>query len=490
MSRAPTRFANEERRASAAASRGGLRRRLAASLALQTVLVLLLAAAALFLVLARFLEVGQERRLEAAAEMIEVKGEDRPTLAVDDGFPAAVSARLVRGGEVVAQVGAFPDLPAALPLGIGTRAGHQLLVREVREDGQRYDLQLAADASGVRTPLRAYLAALAIIVPVSALVVFLTSGAVAGRSLAPLRRLDQAASSVAGSRDLRQPLPATDEPGELGDLARTLESTFTRLARALEHEQAFTRAAAHDLRSPLTALTTRIQGALARPREAAAYRATLVELEHDVLRLTRLTEHLLLLGRDERAVQRVPVDLGALARDAVVRLRQRYPEAAVAVEVGGPPVSVAGDPLSLAHLLDNLLENAALHGGGAAVTVTVQADADGSPALRVCDEGPGVPEQQRARLGEAFFRGDPARAEAGSSGPLDATGAGVASEAPRAAPVSSGSGLGLAIVQRIAALHGATCTLRSAPGEGFEVIVRFAAGAAPAAPAGRTLGGL
>lgn len=428
------------------------------SLALQTVLVLLVAAAALFLVLARFLEVGQERRLEDAAEMVEIHDDEDEPLELDEGFPAAVSVRLVKDGEVVARFGAFPDVPVALPQGSSTRADHQVLVVPVREDGQRYDLQLATDTSGVRAPLRAYLAALAIIVPASALVVFLASGAVAGRSLAPLRKLEQAASTVAGSRDLRQALPATSEPGELGDLARTLQSTFTRLAQALDHEQAFTRAAAHDLRSPLTALITRIQGTLARPRDAEAYRSTLVELERDVQRLARLTEHLLLLGRDERVRQRVAVDLVASAHDAIDRLMRRYPDADVSLAATHAGVDVAGDPVLLAHLFDNLLENAALHGGGTAITAEVTRDADGGASLRVCDEGPGAPEALLPRLTETFFRGDDAR---------------TAREQPGGAP-DVGSGLGLAIVQRVADLHGARCTLRSAPGAGFEVTVRFA----------------
>lgn len=444
------------------------------SLALQTVLVLVVAAAALFLVLARFLEVGQERLLEDAAAMIEVHDDKDEALEVDDGFPPTVSVRLVQDGRVLARRGAFPDLPTDLPLGTSTREEHHVLVLTVREDGERYDVQLATDTRGVRAPLRAYLAALAIIVPAAAGVVFLASGAVAGRSLAPLRKLERAAATVAGSRDLGQPLPGTDEPGELGDLARTLQATFTRLARALEHEQAFTRAAAHDLRSPLTALVTRLQGTLARPRDEATYRAALVELERDALRLARLTEHLLLLGRDERALQRVPVDLVALAQDAVERLRTRYPSARAVVEAASASIRVSGDPLLLAHLLDNLLENAATHGAGATITASVTEASDGGAVLLVRDEGPGVPEALLPHLTETFFRGDTARAahdqaSDATSPPRDA--------AARSAtlPPASGSGLGLAIVERIAALHGATCSVRSAPGEGFEVRVRFGA---------------
>ena len=212
----------------------------------------------------------------------------------------------------------------------------------------------------------------------------------------------------------------------------------------MEREREFTRAAAHDLRTPLTALQARIQGALARPRDAGHYRDTLSELGRDVSRLSRLTEHLLLLAHDETAFHPSPTDLGRVAGDAVDRARARSPQVSVEFDARPAP-AVIGDALLLAHAVDNLLENAVRHGGGAPVKVVVEGREDGV-ALQVADAGPGVPSEALPHLGESFFRGDAARA-------------------------GEGSGLGLAIVAHVVKLHGGRWSVDSSPGHGFRVTV-------------------
>lgn len=436
-----------------------IRRRFALIVALQTAVLLLALAGLLFLVLQRFLVAGEEERLEQAFAQVEVHegdddhGGDPGSLALelDDDFPVAVHVRLVRDGVVLDVAGGpFPDVPLALPAGFDRRDGHQLLVRPVRADAGTADVQLAVDRSGVEAPLRSYLQALGVTVPIMMIVAALAAALTAGRLLAPLRALERATRDVAedGPGRLRSAFPHADARDELGALARTLQTTFRRLDDAMTRERDFVRAAAHDLRSPLTALSARIQGALARPRDAEAYREELRELGDDVRRMSRLAEHLLLLARDATALQRLPVDLADLAGRRVDRARSAYPD--VDVDVGAAPQArVLGDAALLAHLLDNLLENAVVHGRGAPVRVEVETS-ERDVLLRVADEGPGAPPGAMARLRDAFFRGDPARA-------------------------AGGSGLGLAIVERIAEVHGATVALANREPAGFEVVVRFPA---------------
>lgn len=436
-----------------------IRRRFALIVALQTAVLLLALAGLLFLVLQRFLVAGEEERLEQAFAQVAVHEDDDHddgahglTLDLDDDFPAGVHVRLVRDGVVLDVAGGtFSAVPVALPEGFDQLDGQQVLVRRIRAEDGAADVQLAVDLGGVEAPLRSYLQALGVTVPIMIVVAALTAALTAARLLAPLRTLERATRDVAvdGPGRLRAAIPHADARDELGALARTLQTTFRRLDEAMERERDFVRAAAHDLRSPLTALSARIQGALARPLDAEADREELRELGDDVRRMARLAEHLLLLARDETALQRAPIDLAELAGRRVDRVRSAHPDVDVDLEAAAA-THVLGDAALLAHLLDNLLDNAVLHGRGAPVRVQVATEA-GDALLRVVDEGPGAQPEALGRLRDAFFRGDPARS-------------------------AGGSGLGLAIVERIARVHGATVTLANRPSGGFEVAVRFTAG--------------
>lgn len=415
---------------------------------LASMAIIAVVAVALFLVLERFLELGAERDLAALVDRVEVELEqDHEPLEFDDGFPRAVHVRLLVRGEVVAATPDFPEIPRNLAEGYSVAADHQVLVTSGREDGTDFVLQLATDATIIGRPLAAFLQALAVILPLAALLVALISSVTAGHMIAPLERLERAAHEVGERAGSPGPLPGECRGDEIGRLARTLSSAFRRLADALEREQAFTRAAAHDLRSPLTALRTRIQSTLAHPRDDAGYRTTLRELDRDVTRLSLLTEHLLLLARDGHAFEPSPVDLPTLAADAVERARMRHPEASIEV-AGSHSATVRGDATLLVHLLDNLLENAVVHGGGADVVAKVEPSAGGVVALSVRDAGPGVTVADLPHLGEAFYR-------------------------PGSARGGGGSGLGLATVRRLAELHGAETSFMSAPGEGFVAEVTF-----------------
>lgn len=435
-----------------------LHRRLTLALVAQTVVVLLVTALALFLVLGRFLRAGEAERLERLVDQVSVHvgSDEHETLEFPRDFPDDVHVRLTLGTEVLAATPGFPDVPVGPPLGYSLSAKHQVLSSELREDGVRYILQLAGDPVGVQLALRAYLLALIVIVPAAALIVALISNLVAANMLAPLRRLERAAAAVSGSHQLHTPLPGAAASDELGRLARTLQETFARLADGMDREVAFLRAAAHDLRSPLTALKTRMEGVLARQREPAAYRAALVELQRDVDRMVRLVDHLLMLAKDGEPDELPELELTRLAGTAVDATRAARPAVPLTADLAADTPLVRGDATLLAQLLGNLLENAALHGHGAATHVSTWRSPEGGAVLNVKDAGPGVAAGVLARLGEPFYRPDQSRTRG-------ADGAYV------------GSGLGLAIVKRVVEWHGATWHLSSRPGEGFSVTIEFPA---------------
>jgi signal transduction histidine kinase len=223
-----------------------------------------------------------------------------------------------------------------------------------------------------------------------------------------------------------------------------------RLSQAFSVQRRFVADAAHELRSPVAALRLQLQ-LLERAHDEAARARAVAELKAGVERAQRLIEQLLSLSRVEpdAPARLEPVDLADIARETVA---QRSAEADhlgldLGAEVEDGTV-VAADRGQLAVLLDNLVGNAMRHAAG---RIDVRAGRlDGRPALQVIDDGPGVPEAERERLFDRFYRGRD------GAGP-------------------PGSGLGLAIVRAVAERHGAEVSLHTAAsGHGLEARVRFA----------------
>ncbi|UQN07216.1 HAMP domain-containing sensor histidine kinase [Deinococcus sp. QL22] len=447
-----------------------LRARLALWAALATGLAVALVAGGLYVAVNGFLLRSQQDRLLSAVSAVQERVEGELGRAAGPlGFgvvevTVADLERIVRSNPqtrnlelrlVSVQLGVVSQVQTAnFPAGVALnlrdnlyRLNDQLItVRGVRARGPGRDLQgditlaVATDAQALTEAQRAFGRALAWLLPAALLLSLAVGWGVAGRLLRPVRALEGAARDIGAGGDLRRPVPGAGQGDELARLALTLQGTFGGLADAREREQAFLRAAAHDLRSPLAAVQARVEGTLARERDAARYRAELREVGTDMTRLATLTNHLLLLARDAEAMGRAPVPLRDLAADAVDRARELSPEADVDL-LAPAPVSVQGDRVLLGQAIWNLTMNAVRHAPGATITVQVEAEAGGA-TVTVQDDGPGVGADVLARLGEAFYRPDAARS-------------------------GEGHGLGLAIVRRAAELHGGTLTLESAPGAGF-----------------------
>lgn len=411
-----------------------IRARLAVGVALMTMLVVMIVAGVQFAALRSFLSGGERARLGMLLPQLEAQL-SRPG-AVPAGaverVPRTVDVRILRGAVVLARTSDFPDIPTSVPPGFSRRAGHEVLVGSVVIAGQPGVIQLASDVLRTVDPLGAYLRSLALVAPVSALLAGVLSFLLAGTLIAPLRRLEAAAERVGTDGEWRRPLPVVSHTDELGRLAGVLQRVFAQVAALREREALFMQAAAHDLRSPLTAVKARLQGALAGPRTAADLREDIHEALSDVERVQRLGEHLLLLAQGERDVQRQTLDLAALAGAAVDRARELRPDVQLDFETRGD-TAVRGDPTLLTQVLTNLLENAQHHGEAAPVLVTV-AGAGGHVTLTVRDRGPGVPQTALPHLTQPFYRRDPARS-------------------------GHHNGLGLAIVERIVLAHHGTLQL-------------------------------
>jgi two-component system sensor histidine kinase QseC len=251
--------------------------------------------------------------------------------------------------------------------------------------------------------------------------------------------------------DNLQPLEAADVPREVGPLVASLNGLFGRLRQSIDHERRFNADAAHELRTPLAGVRAQAEVALGASADAERTHA-LRQVIAGCDRAARLVDQMLTLARldpKRTLAGGARFDLAAVARDAIAEIAPAGHARGVDVALDASPAQIVGDPALVAILLRNLLDNAIRHGpAGTTVEVGVQAVAGGAE-LVVTDQGPGVPPEERDRLGERFHR-------------VLGTG-------------ETGSGLGLSIVRRIAELHHAEVTFGAAPsGRGFAARVRFA----------------
>lgn len=270
-----------------------------------------------------------------------------------------------------------------------------------------------------------------------------------GYGLQPLRNI----TTGLKRRDANnmQAIETAAMPTEVKPLVDALNDLLKRLDHAFTQQKQFIADAAHELRTPIMGLG--LQAELLPQAANAQERDELVEsIRTGAVQLTHLAGQLLTLARldpDAGNTDWYDVDLIQLAR-SVVTDRERLAEAnQIDLGVVGTQTAVVrGNVDSLRVLLNNLVDNAIRYAGAhARVDVTVRRDSL-DMVLEVSDNGPGIPEADRARAWERFYRGS------GHAG--------------------TGSGLGLSIVRRVAEQHHATVALDTGPeGRGLTVRVRF-----------------
>ena len=275
------------------------------------------------------------------------------------------------------------------------------------------------------------------------------------RGLGPLRRVSEEMRKRS-ARDLR-PIEPDQAVDETRPLIAALNQLLLQVGELHRNQQRFLANAAHQLRTPLAGLQAHAELALAQPLPGAA-RAELEHVHTATVRTARLANQLLALARAEPGGRVEPhgaVDLRALvegvADEWVHRALERDHD--LGFELEGAPVH--GDAFLLREALGNLLHNALEYvpRGGRVTVRTGMGGREGErrPFLEVEDDGPGIPDPERARVLERFYR------------------------VP--GPSGTGSGLGLAIVREIAAAHGGALSIAAAPGgRGCSVRIEFAHG--------------
>jgi two-component system OmpR family sensor kinase/two-component system sensor histidine kinase QseC len=249
-----------------------------------------------------------------------------------------------------------------------------------------------------------------------------------------------------------QPLAAAGLPDEVAPLVASLNALLQRLGQSLDTQRGFVADAAHELRSPLTALKLQLQ-LLRRAGSDAERTAAAEALAAGIERAARLVEQLLTLARTEPGgalAPLQPLDLSELVREALADTVPLAMARGTQLELeADTPVHIDGDRAALTALVRNLADNALRYsppGGRVELRVAL---ADGVPTLQVDDAGPGIPPAERERVFDRFYR--------------------------RGLSDEPGTGLGLAIVRGVAQRHGATLQLDDAALGGLRVILRFRA---------------
>ncbi len=289
----------------------------------------------------------------------------------------------------------------------------------------------------------------ALLVPVLALVVW----HIVGRGLAPLDRIARAVGRRTPTA--LDAIPEAGVPREVRPLVRALNDLLARLGTALSAQRDFVADAAHELRTPLAALTLQLQLA-ERAGDEQERAAAMAELRSGLARTAHVVDQLLMLARQEPGAtptsDQGTVNLADLAGQTIADHLSLAD--ARGIDLGAASiessVAVEGDAPALRSLFANLVDNALRYSAeGGRVDVSV-GTADGRAFVAVADTGPGIPPAERSRVFDRFYRG------AGGTG--------------------TGSGLGLAIVKAIADRHRAEIALEDTPGGGLTVRVVFAPG--------------
>ena len=269
------------------------------------------------------------------------------------------------------------------------------------------------------------------------------------RGLKPLT--DLASQIEARDQNNLTPVPQTGLPREARVLAERINELLARVDSAMRAQKRFVADAAHQLRTPLAAVMLHAEWAERAP-DGATEREALRALHRSVERAGRMSQQLLSLARTDpdaiNAVELKPMDLVALARrvgeEWIPRALKR--DIDFGLIVPDAPVRITGDDRLLSELLSNLIDNA-LRYSKPAGRVSVIVESGSQPKLAVQDDGPGIPEDERVKIFERFYR------MPGSDG--------------------EGCGLGLAIVEEIARLHSSTVEVSTgsdARGSRFTVV--------------------
>lgn len=317
-------------------------------------------------------------------------------------------------------------------------------------------LQVAHSLTEIQAAETRFIRQVLVSLPIVLLIAARGGSFLLNQALRPIDRVTRTAQSI-GASDLSQRIAYQGPTDEVGQLATTFDQMLDRIQVAFDRERRFTADVSHELRTPLTAMKGQLNVTLSRDRTQSNYQHTLMGIERNVDRLTRLTNDLLFLARADLGQWHSnlePLNLSYLLA-AVIEQAE-----GLAIEKGLtlhsqilPDLSLQGDPDQLIRVFLNLVDNAIKYtsaGGKVTLETHLVQTNPIQPVLhiKVKDTGIGIAPEHLPYLFERFYRVDKARDRR-----------------------SGGAGLGLAIAAEIIRMHGGTLNVTSVVGQGTCVAV-------------------
>ena len=311
---------------------------------------------------------------------------------------------------------------------------------------------------GKHDALRRLRGAFVVLIPVALLIAALGGYFLAGRSLAPVARITEAASRIE-AENLSERIAVRNGDDELGRLASVLNALLQRLERSFQQQKQLLADTSHELRTPVTIIRSEAEVTLSRERDADEYRHALEVIRSESSHLSDLIEGVLLLSRadaQQGTVQMDRIELAQVIEESVQALQRVAQSRQIALTCAiDAPMPTRGNAELLRRMLLNLLDNS-MKFTDAGGCVRLDSQRQGSNyVVTVTDSGRGIPIEAQDRIFDRFFRADAVR---GRDADRDS---------------ANGSGLGLPIARWIARAHGGDLRLvRSTPsGSIFEAVL-------------------
>lgn len=285
-------------------------------------------------------------------------------------------------------------------------------------------------------------------------IVLLSGWVYAGRALHPMAKVvDQVKTITAHNLHIR--VDEGNHQDEIAQLSKTFNSMLSRLEGAFALQKMFVSNASHELRNPLTVISSQLEVSLLKGRSAAEYQRTIASVLDDIRNLTQTLNRLLALAQISAEEARLKLsrqridDLLWQCRDELLRQQPHYQ---INIDLASLPeeeeqLYLSVDEYMLKMALLNLMDNACKFSDDHQVTVTLWAD-EQKIKVKFADQGVGIAPEDLPRIFEPFFRSSQTTA-------------------------IKGQGLGLAIVDRIIKLHGASLNISTQVGEGTVIEITF-----------------